>query len=293
MVRCIGASMTPFMVSPQWNTLYILLAKEHSVPGWEWSGTWSDFGGAVKAADADPEGTAAREFHEETLGVVPFAESEAPKHGGAYRRSAAVVADALRAGAFTLRMGCSSEGSDVGYVTFCKQLQWMPVVMDTFQQYYHRARRHNLPVGHPARGPGGRVRADYLEKVEVRLFSVAECRRMIAGQSQAVLRPNYAVRLARILDHLPADGVCTACQPRPWGATQINYGPIHENVVAAAPPPRVVAGPPPGFEGGYEGGFHGEPGRGGESAVDPDVEGDGRNGWETICRRAEPPTAVA
>ena len=43
---------------------------------------------------------------------------------------------------------------------------------------------------------------------------------MIEGQSPAILRPNYAVRLARILDHLPADGLCVAHQPRPWDATQ-------------------------------------------------------------------------
>ena len=237
--------MTPFMVSPQWNTLYILLAKEQTVPGWDGSGTWSDFGGAVKASDKDPAGTAAREFHEETLGMVPFAESEVPVHGGAFRRSAAGVAEALRGGAFTFRVGCRSEGSEAGYVTFCKQLQWRPEVMDAFLQQYGRARRNDLPEGHPARGAGGRVRSDFLEKVEIRLFSVAECRRMIAGQSPAVLRPNYAVRLARILDHLPADGVCVAYHPRPLGMTEINYGPVHQNVVISAAPPPPRRGPRP------------------------------------------------
>ena len=111
--------------------------------------------GAVKAADGDPAGTAAREFHEETLGVVPFAETEMPEHGGAYRRSAAGVADALRAGAFTLRVGCRAEGAEVGYVTSANGSSGCPPPW-TLSNSYQRAAATACPGSTLPGGPGDR-----------------------------------------------------------------------------------------------------------------------------------------
>lgn len=68
-----AAGIIPFMRSPFYaNQYYFLLGKEESTNYWHnCSGTWSDFGGRYdRDADVDVEATAAREFFEESMGVV-------------------------------------------------------------------------------------------------------------------------------------------------------------------------------------------------------------------------------
>ena len=68
-----GAGIIPFSISDKHENVYWLLGKERDMPGWaQGSCRWSDFGGSSHYMDEDEAHTAAREYFEETLGVVPL-----------------------------------------------------------------------------------------------------------------------------------------------------------------------------------------------------------------------------
>ena len=65
----LGAGVLPFTVDPDGRLLF-LLGREHYVQGWRGSDNWSAFEGGTKTVDANVYATAAREYMEESLGVL-------------------------------------------------------------------------------------------------------------------------------------------------------------------------------------------------------------------------------
>ncbi len=69
-----SAGILPFAIAPNAaNDIYVLLGKEENIPGWNFgSHKWCDFSGGTDRTDIDVETTAAREFVEESMAVVPL-----------------------------------------------------------------------------------------------------------------------------------------------------------------------------------------------------------------------------
>jgi hypothetical protein len=68
-----GASICPFMCDPHFGHVYFLFGSEHLINSWtEGSLLVCDFGGSANSWDSCIEQTAAREFFEETCGMVAF-----------------------------------------------------------------------------------------------------------------------------------------------------------------------------------------------------------------------------
>lgn len=75
--RVIGACIMPFCIDPVWGRMYFLLGKERYTSNWvRASELWSCFGGRPANRGEAVENIAAREFLEETCGMVKFFESD-------------------------------------------------------------------------------------------------------------------------------------------------------------------------------------------------------------------------
>lgn len=99
--RAIGAALVCYMVDPVWKKLYFLVGREKHTPGWpEGSDRWSNFGGRAVGQREDPEITAAREFFEETMGMVRFFFDESPLPLSSHHD----IANALKSGQYTMRL---------------------------------------------------------------------------------------------------------------------------------------------------------------------------------------------
>jgi hypothetical protein len=74
--RTVGASILPFMVDPAFKEPYVVIGRERRTGRWrESSDSWSDFGGRRTWGNGAPPvedaaGCAAREFWEESLGLL-------------------------------------------------------------------------------------------------------------------------------------------------------------------------------------------------------------------------------
>ena len=237
----VGASILPYGICAQWGNLYFLLGKERRVAGWVGSDKWSDFGGSPKHGE-DAEETAAREWHEETLGIVPFFKNEVLP-----RKNYAPIAAALRQRRYTFCIRFNI-GPNLKYVTFVKQLPWNPAYVrrfyDVSQQLLHMrsdiqrgAQRGGGPSsdrpvadrpylrGHPAVAHGVvhgalddkepsllTVRTEFLEKQCVRWWSTPQLTKAASDPTLVVewkngrgehLRCTFARRLRIILREFP------------------------------------------------------------------------------------------
>ena len=215
--RLIGSSVLPFAVDSRWNCIYFLLAQERVVPGWSGSQTWSDFGGsAVGAADA-PQ-TAAREFVEESMGVIKFSERHATPYTD-YKP----VEDAIAQGAYALSITFTMPERSSKYVTYIKQLKFDRHAVRTHHDLYCALRQKHAGIEavgrsprHPLLEPGRPVPDGYLEKSALRWWSIpqlnAALRRTRGGDDR--LRLSFSHRLRVILKEFPADGRIVAVGPR-------------------------------------------------------------------------------
>jgi hypothetical protein len=68
-VKLVGAGIVPLSICPSTGVPHLLLGKERFVHGWSCSNKVSGFEGGNKCSET-PEQNAARECHEETLGLV-------------------------------------------------------------------------------------------------------------------------------------------------------------------------------------------------------------------------------
>ena len=130
--------MLCFSVDPQWGRVYFLLGKERHIVKWEaGSDRWSYFGGRPLSRQESVEHTAAREFHEETLGVVRYRPTDALP-----RRGYEDIVASLRAGEFAFKVtlwipGDAGEDRQRCYVTYVKQIPWDPHALPRFQRARH------------------------------------------------------------------------------------------------------------------------------------------------------------
>lgn len=190
----IGAGVLPFTVHPETGVIYFLLGKEHFVPGWRGSNCWSAFEGGVKAVDENVFCTAAREYMEESLGVL---------HPTCSKEDIERLAKQMQEGEdYALRVTLCIAGEMPRvprfHVTFVRYFEWVDNITETFR----RQRLHLIKLSksfadadrescsaslseedrtHAAivtRGVGDgqrlEVAVDFLEKSDVRLFSAAE-----------------------------------------------------------------------------------------------------------------------
>ena len=82
-LRVVGAAVLPFCIDPVCGRLYFWLGKERYNAKWaQGSEQWSCFGGKSQCKDEPAERIAAREFVEETAGMLPYFSSDSlPRTG--------------------------------------------------------------------------------------------------------------------------------------------------------------------------------------------------------------------
>lgn len=233
--RLVGASILPYAVDDMWGNVYWLLGKEQVVRGWaNGSEKWSDFGGASKAGESAAQ-TAAREFHEETLAMMPFYEGEEMP-----RQSYVPIVKALQAGEYTFKME-TPIGEDGVYITFVVQVPLLPGITAEVEKTHallsklaeEEGGRGGVasgggaaaPIDHPACS-ANRVNRDYLEKTTCRFWSTPVLKRAGTSFSGTIqnrtrsglrneqLRNTFRHRLRIVLAEFPTDRFTAFSKPR-------------------------------------------------------------------------------
>jgi hypothetical protein len=170
----VGASITCFCIDPAFNRVYFLLGKERHNYRWPaGSGKWSDFGGGVTGEETGAEETAAREFVEETLGVVKFSEGDTLPI-----TSSSDITKQLKEGKYMFKI---TQGTKLRkFVLYVKQIPWDPQCIYRFSDMRARltrpCRADETPVVHPAISGRSSVKKEYLEKKILALFSIPQLR---------------------------------------------------------------------------------------------------------------------
>ncbi len=199
-----GSSLLVFSVDPQWGNIYFWLGRERKNTKWpQGSETWSDFGGRPSAEDEDAPTIAAREFWEETGGMLRyFEDDEIPRMG------MDDIVDSLRRReyVFQITMWTEFEKRKRYFVTFVKQIPWTPSAAYHFSESYNilnRLRNHMhcnsnrqeveskcAQYRHPSITShltlGGnvhyKINKDFLEKKAIRMWSIPQLRTAIDQQ---------------------------------------------------------------------------------------------------------------
>lgn len=126
----LGAGILPFTITPNGELLFIL-GKEHKVPGWKGSETWSAFEGGTKGHDTTAMHTAAREYIEESLGVL-HPEEECTKNLISSVYQSLIRKEYLFRVTLVLR---HMEAPPKYHVTFVKYFEWDPLICETFDRH--------------------------------------------------------------------------------------------------------------------------------------------------------------
>ena len=124
--RTVGASVLPYMVDPTFKEPYFILGRERRTGRWrECSESWSDFGGrrswgSGTPPDEDATGCAAREFWEESLGLLAIAGEDKDKvpYG-----DPSAIRNRLDAGEFLFRL-IFKQADGAMYETFVVEVPW-------------------------------------------------------------------------------------------------------------------------------------------------------------------------
>ena len=188
--RLVGASVLPFTRAPG-GELYWILGRERRVGRWSDSNTWCDFGGRKEIREDGSDETlcvtAARECHEEMMGLLRYSDGEtAIPHD-----DSTSFCNWLMEGNFhTLMLFSQADGATYG--TFVIEVPWQPEITELFERVHERLQSlYYASLGsdftmpdtetHPATR-GGRVALPYLEKTSCRMFSTPEiCRAFDMG----------------------------------------------------------------------------------------------------------------
>jgi len=141
-VQIIGAGILPFSIDPECNRMYFWLGQERYNARWSrGSCMWGCFGGKANPGES-AEDIAAREFVEETAGMMKyFAADNIP------RSNYFDISQSLRQDKYLLRLefnAISKTNARVQYVLFFKQVPWDPGASRRFARCLHIMR--NLPA---------------------------------------------------------------------------------------------------------------------------------------------------
>lgn len=221
----LGAGVLPFTISPD-GTLFFLLGREQYVQGWRGSETWSAFEGGTKPHDANVYETAAREYIEESLGIL---------HETCTRDTISDVRRSIENGDYALRVTLCIKNSDSDapskhhkrfHSTFVRLFEWDNGIMERFkiardaltQLSYDlkNAARTDEPQivpqtfrDHAAvvdkRIPGNAtmldVASDFLEKSEVQLWSAYQLKEVVLNTHKGaeVFRPCFVRTVGVVL----------------------------------------------------------------------------------------------
>ena len=181
-IQVIGAGLLPFSVDPECNRLYFWLGQERYNARWtRGSCLWGCFGGKSAGLGETAEDIAAREFVEETAGMMQYFKNDIIprfKHKD--------IAQSLKDGNFLLRLefnAISKSGKPVQYVSFLKQVPWDPGASRRFARCVNIIRDLPAIVTDPARRawlllhPGVHARPALQDK--------QKCTRRIDGRSNS------------------------------------------------------------------------------------------------------------
>ena len=122
-----GASILPLMTDPIQGKLYFLLAKERFHASWpQGSNLWTDFGGKRDNQES-AEQIAAREFLEESLGLVQYKETdELPM------TEPNAIVEALKKDDYLFKV--TSTFNETCFVTFVVYVPWDPLIPQRFSK---------------------------------------------------------------------------------------------------------------------------------------------------------------
>jgi hypothetical protein len=148
--RVIGAAILPFCVDPECGRLFFWLGKERYNAKWaRGSEMWACFGGRPMHKSESPEYIAAREFVEETAGMLMYFQTDVLPRSS-YTDIAASLSDnnflfrlvfgvtsssaSSSTSPATIRSDSGSSSSNGGiYVVFVKQIHWDPQAARRFK----------------------------------------------------------------------------------------------------------------------------------------------------------------
>jgi hypothetical protein len=199
-----GSSLLVFSVDPQWGNIYFWLGRERKNTKWpQGSETWSDFGGRPSTENEDAPTIAAREFWEETGGMLRYFE-----HDTIPRMGMEDIRESLRRKEyiFQITMWTEFENKKRYFVTFVKQIPWSPEAAFQFSesfnllnrmrnqmqcnptrtdvdtqcsQYHHPSITSHLTLGGNTHY---KINKDFLEKKAIRMWSIPQLRTAIDMQ---------------------------------------------------------------------------------------------------------------
>lgn len=229
----VGSSILPFSIDPFYHGIYFLLGKERGGK-WRGSNRWDDFGGSAMP-DEDPCAVAAREFQEESCGVIKVYENEAPLP----RQSKDLVHHMLKKQAYMMHIDFQPDAQTTGFVyrTYVKQVPWQP---EAFQQFgllmnelvslkngkdvrlstYNHPAVYNITEDHA----DIKVHDAYLEKQQLAYWSIPQLRSALQKPKRIIqirhgrtemLRETFSKRLATILNQFRTDTLHTATMSLP------------------------------------------------------------------------------
>jgi len=218
-----GCSIVPFSVDPHYSGVYFLLGQERK-GNWRGSNEWCDFGGGKKR-DESSEACAAREFQEETLGVVKLYDQERVP-----RDSEEILVDMLAGERYCMRI--EYKQGRYTYRTYVKQVPWQPECAMVFAQTREtllalRRAPAAAPMAaflHPATfnitedRATARVDEAFLEKRKLKYFSVCDLMAALAHPKRHLcdrvpIRDTFAQRITMILRQFRQERVDYAMLP--------------------------------------------------------------------------------
>lgn len=127
----IGGGVIPYCINPMTGKVSLLLAQERRVFNWRGSQKWSGFEGGRKEKEHFVR-TAAREFHEESMALIPFSCHRLNEHT---YTSEEEIESALHAGQYSFRIALRVIRNDNSYtehLTFFVQVQYDECLCDRF-----------------------------------------------------------------------------------------------------------------------------------------------------------------
>lgn len=201
--KLVGGSMLTFSIDPQWGNMYFWLGKERRNSRWpEGSETWSDFGGRPHELEGSHD-IAAREFVEESCGMLRYFPSDVCP-----RRAWTDIAADLRQGNYLFRITMwttTAEGVKKLFVTYVKQIPWQPQAAEEYDRSMTTLVHIKMALKHGGASdavvPRGfqspaltthidptdvthrchHINRDYMEKETIRMWSVPRLREAIEG----------------------------------------------------------------------------------------------------------------